>query len=94
MNKNSLTCWLFQFQVQVAVFAFDLLYLNGEALVKEPFKKRRELLKDHFKEVEGEFLFAKYADPDNLEDIQEVLEQSVKGMWKQHKIEDIWSGNV
>jgi hypothetical protein len=39
-------------------------------------------------------LFAKYADPDNLEDIQEVLEQSVKGMWKQHKIEDIWSGNV
>jgi DNA ligase-1 len=56
------------------------LYLNGEALVKEPFKKRRELLKDHFKEVEGEFLFAKYADPDNLEDIQDVLEQSVKGM--------------
>ena len=80
MNENSLTCSLFQFQVQVAVFAFDLLYLNGEALVKEPFKKRRELLKNHFKEVEGEFLFAKYADPDNLEDIQEVLEQSVKGM--------------
>jgi len=67
-----------EIKVQVAVFAFDLLYLNGEALVKEPFKKRRELLKDHFKEVEGEFLFAKYADPDNLEDIQEVLEQSVK----------------
>ena len=79
-RKFAKTCLLFQFQVQVAVFAFDLLYLNGEALVKEPFKKRRELLKDHFKEVEGEFLFAKYADPDNLEDIQEVLEQSVKGM--------------
>ena len=80
INQNSLICSLFQFQVQVAVFAFDLLYLNGEALVREPFQKRRELLKDHFKEVEGEFLFAKYADPDNLEDIQEVLEQSVKGM--------------
>ena len=28
----------------------------------------------------------------NLEDIQEVLEQSVKGMFKQHKIDDffIW----
>merc|ERR1719323_1290682 len=64
--------------VQVAVFAFDILYLNGEALVRKPFEERRRLLKENFKEVEGEFLFAKSAEPDNLEDIQEVLEQSVK----------------
>ena len=68
-----------EIKVQVAVFGFDLLYLNGEALVREPFQKRRQLLKENFKEVEGEFLFAKSAEPDNLEDIQEVLEQSVKG---------------
>ena len=68
-----------EIKVQVAVFGFDLLYLNGEALVRKPFQERRQLLKEHFKEVEGEFLFAKSAEPDNLEDIQEVLEQSVKG---------------
>merc|ERR1712012_1160880 len=70
-----------EIKVQVAVFGFDLLYLNGEALVRKPFQERRRLLKENFKEVEGEFLFAKSAEPDNLEDIQEVLEQSVKGQW-------------
>merc|ERR1711874_768697 len=35
------------------------------------------MLRDNFKAVEGEFQFAKSAEPDNLEDIQEVLEQSV-----------------
>merc|ERR1719150_2870581 len=66
-----------EIKVQVAVFAFDLLYLNGEALVRKPFEERRELLRKHFKEVEGEFVFAKFADPDSVEAIQEVLEQSV-----------------
>lgn len=66
-------------KVQVAIFAFDLLYLNGEALVRKPFQERRDLLKKHFKEVEGEFLFAKYADPQTMEEVQEVLEESVKG---------------
>merc|ERR1711953_479942 len=66
-----------EIKVQVAVFAFDLLYLNGEALVRKPFEERRDLLRKHFKEVEGEFVFAKFADPDSVEAIQEVLEQSV-----------------
>lgn len=69
-------------KVQVAIFAFDLLYLNGEALVRKSFRERRELLKKHFKEVEGEFIFAKCADPDTLESVQEVLEESVRGLTK------------
>merc|ERR1712110_1133392 len=67
-----------EIKVQVAVFAFDLLYLNGEALVRKPFEERRNLLKEHFKAVEGEFLFAKSADPDTVEAVQEILEESVK----------------
>ena len=68
-----------EIKVQVAVFAFDLLYLNGEALVRQSFKERREKLRAHFKEVEGEFLYAKSADPDTMEQVQELLEDSVKG---------------
>ena len=67
-----------EIKVQVAVFAFDILYLNGEALVKKSFRERRELLRNHFKEVEGEFIFAKSADPDTMEEVQELLEESVK----------------
>ncbi|CAG0897472.1 unnamed protein product [Cyprideis torosa] len=43
-----------EIKVQVCLFAFDLLYLNGEALVQRPFRERRNLLKDCFKEVEGD----------------------------------------
>lgn len=65
--------------MKVAVFAFDLLYLNGEPLVRKAFKERRELLKKSFKEIEGEFLFAKSEDPATLEEVQVLLEDSVKG---------------
>lgn len=67
-------------KVQVCVFMFDLLYLNGEPLVTKPFKERRDLLKNHFKEHEGEWLFAKSLDTTKMEEVQEFLEESVKGI--------------
>ncbi|KAK9503584.1 hypothetical protein O3M35_010113 [Rhynocoris fuscipes] len=66
-------------KVQVCVFMFDLLYLNGEPLVKEPFIKRRALLKEYFKEVEGQWSFATSLDTTKMEEVQEFLEESVKG---------------
>ncbi|XP_015114979.1 DNA ligase 1 [Diachasma alloeum] len=66
-------------KVQVCVFMFDLLYLNGEALVTEPFVKRRELLKEHFNELEGEWRFATSLDTTRMEEVQDFLEESVKG---------------
>ena len=64
--------------MQVCLFAFDLLYLNGETLVRKPFLERRQLLKENFTAVEGEFQFAKAVDGETTEQIQEALEESVK----------------
>ncbi|KAG7188055.1 hypothetical protein KM043_013221 [Ampulex compressa] len=66
-------------KVQVCVFMFDLLYLNGESLVQEPFARRRELLKGNFKEIEGEWKFATSMDTSTMEEVQDFLEESVKG---------------
>uniref|UniRef100_UPI0037E82E0E DNA ligase 1 isoform X2 n=1 Tax=Semicossyphus pulcher TaxID=241346 RepID=UPI0037E82E0E len=67
-----------EIKVQVCVYAFDLLYLNGESLVRQPLCRRRALLRESFSEVEGEFVFARYIDSDNTETIAEFLEQSVR----------------
>ncbi|XP_051990271.1 DNA ligase 1-like isoform X2 [Xyrauchen texanus] len=67
-----------EIKVQVCVYAFDLLYLNGESLVREPLCKRRALLQESFEEREGEFVFARSLDSDNTETIAEFLEQSVR----------------
>ncbi|XP_073705016.1 DNA ligase 1 [Garra rufa] len=67
-----------EIKVQVCVYAFDLLYLNGESLVREPLSKRRALLHESFEEKEGEFVFARSLDSDNTDVIAEFLEQSVR----------------
>ena len=61
------------------MFAFDLLYLNGESLVTKSFEERRNMLKENFKAVEGEFQFAQCQDGNTVEEIQEALEESIKG---------------
>ncbi|KAH9081636.1 ATP-dependent DNA ligase [Lactarius deliciosus] len=65
-------------QVRVCLFAFDLLYLNGEPLLHRNLTERRELLRQHFEPVEFEFQFAKSSDSEKTEDIQTFLDESVK----------------
>jgi len=65
-------------KVKVCVFAFDLLYLNGEAIVERPLRERRALLHEAFTPVEGEFGFATSMDGQELDEIQAFLDESVK----------------
>lgn len=65
-------------KVKVCVFAFDLLYLNGEAVVEKPLRDRRDLLQKAFDPVEGEFAFATHMDGQELDEIQVFLDDSVK----------------
>jgi DNA ligase-1 len=65
-------------KVKVCVFAFDLLFLNGEAVVAKSLRERRELLHTAFTPVEGEFAFATTMDSQELDEIQVFLDESVK----------------
>lgn len=65
-------------KVRVCVFAFDLLYFEGESLLLETFCKRREVLMSSFNEMEGVFMFAKGHDSRDPEEILELLNDSVK----------------
>ncbi|XP_053661800.1 DNA ligase 1 [Anopheles marshallii] len=66
-------------KVQVCVFMFDLLYLNGEPLVERPFVERRDLLYKHFREVEGQWRYATRLDTSDLDELQRFLDEAVRG---------------
>ncbi|KAG8140287.1 putative DNA ligase protein [Naja naja] len=67
-----------EIRVQVCIYAFDMLYLNGISLVQKPLSQRRTLLHNSFTEVEGQFLFATSMDTSNVDEIAEFLERSIK----------------
>lgn len=66
-------------KVQVCIYAFDLLYLNGEPLLRETLKVRREKLFASFTEQKGVFTFADYRVSDDINELTEFLEDAVKG---------------
>ncbi|KAE8352250.1 hypothetical protein BDV28DRAFT_135489 [Aspergillus coremiiformis] len=65
-------------KVKVCVFAFDILFLNGEPTVKKSLRERRELLHESFQITEGEFQFAQFGNTNVLDQIQTLLDESVK----------------
>jgi DNA ligase-1 len=60
-------------KVNVCLFAFDLMYLNGEPLLNRPFRERRELLRSLFVEIPNHFGWVKSMDATSS-DSEPVLE--------------------
>jgi DNA ligase-1 len=60
-------------QVDVCLFAFDLMYLNGEALLDRTFRERRGLLRSMFIEKDHHFTWVKSIDATSA-DSETVLE--------------------
>lgn len=63
--------------IPVCVFAFDILYFNGEPQLHKTLRQRREVLWANFTPVKGKMAFATHLNSDNVEDIQKFLEQSI-----------------
>ncbi|RMY77167.1 hypothetical protein D0863_01475 [Hortaea werneckii] len=49
-------------KVDVCLFAFDLMYLNGEELLNRPFRERRNLLRSLFVEIPNHFSWVRSID--------------------------------
>ncbi|CAO3611023.1 unnamed protein product [Cunninghamella blakesleeana] len=64
--------------VQVAIYVFDCLYLNGESLLQKSLQERRELLRESFLETKNEFYFAQHMDSNDIADIQTFLDISLQ----------------
>jgi len=64
--------------VEVCIYMFDLLYLNGSSILGETFEKRRNLMREHFQETPGKLIFATHLDTDNFEEIQDFFNESKK----------------
>lgn len=67
-----------EMKVKVCLFAFDILHLNDKSLIKLTLAERRKILRESFNETPGKFMFAESRDVESLEEIQEILDQSVK----------------
>jgi DNA ligase 1 len=64
-------------KVTVCLFAFDLMYLNGEELIDRPFRERRELLKSLFVEIPHHFTWVKCLDATSAD--AEAVQEFFKG---------------
>lgn len=60
-------------KVNVCLFSFDLMYLNGEELLNRPFRERRELLRSLFVEIPNQFTWVRSIDATSS-DSETVLE--------------------
>lgn len=65
-------------QVQVALYAFDLIYINGRSLLQEPLQTRREILRASFHEVPGQFHFAQYKDTSDPTEIEAFMKLAIQ----------------
>ncbi|CDH51139.1 dna ligase [Lichtheimia corymbifera JMRC:FSU:9682] len=69
-------------KVQVCVMAFDLMYLNGESLLRMSFRERRGRLRDHFVPKQGVFDFAEgieaHGVPEDQEKVYAFFDKSVR----------------
>ncbi|KAH7394032.1 hypothetical protein DE146DRAFT_115178 [Phaeosphaeria sp. MPI-PUGE-AT-0046c] len=65
--------------IDVCLFAFDLMYLNGEELLNRPFRERRSLLKSLFVEIPHTFTWVKCLDatPADVEAVQTFFQSAL-----------------
>ena len=67
-------------KIDVCLFAFDLMYLNGAELLNRPFRERRELLRSLFVEIPHHFTWVRSIDATSaeVETVQEFFKNATE----------------
>ena len=66
-----------EIKVRIHLFAFDLLYYNGESFLTKPLSERRRVLSENFVQTPGQFGLAKSMVTADTEEIQQFLDKSI-----------------
>uniref|UniRef100_A0A183BSF4 DNA ligase n=1 Tax=Globodera pallida TaxID=36090 RepID=A0A183BSF4_GLOPA len=66
-------------EVQVIVFLFDLLFIDGQSMTGETYRTRRQRLRKAFTEVPGSVVFANSLDTQDTEEIQMFMDDAIRG---------------
>lgn len=65
-------------KVNVCVYAFDCLYVDGKSLLQEPLTARREVLYKSLNPIPGKFEFAEAKTSHDVEELTKFLDDSVE----------------
>ena len=85
-NRAKKNVELGNIDVNVCLFAFDLMYLNGEPLLSRPLRERRELLRGLFTQIPNRFMWVKSLDATSadsdaiLEFFKSAVEEKCEGI--------------
>jgi DNA ligase-1 len=63
-------------KIPAVLVPFDIIYLEGTSLLKEPYPERRRLLEDMFAESENAFL-ARRAVSGDFKDLEKFFQRSI-----------------
>jgi DNA ligase 1 len=77
----------------VAVFFFDILYLNGDSLLKKPYPERRALLEMHVAE-QGIVHLARRTVTESIEEIEDFFNETVQKGLEGIVVKSMSSGSV
>ncbi|KAI5169722.1 DNA ligase 1 [Pancytospora epiphaga] len=73
-----------EIDVKVCVFAFDVLYFDGEELLGRPLRERIKILHGNFAKVDDTFMFANSSECKSVEEIdghfKEAIQNSCEGV--------------
>ncbi|KAJ3005408.1 hypothetical protein HKX48_000692 [Thoreauomyces humboldtii] len=64
-------------EVQVCVMAFDLMFIDGVSLIKEPFRVRRDRMRKAFTPVDKRFAFVEQIESSEPDEIEAFLTRSL-----------------
>ncbi|KAL6049285.1 tRNA ligase, variant 2 [Balamuthia mandrillaris] len=77
--------------VHVCFYAFDLLYLNGKALIEESLETRRSLLEANFKAAEGHFQYVRSVLCSSEREAEQFLNEALAASCIEGIVAKLWS---